>query len=89
MALLKTSDLQYDYSPKATNGDNPKMTGSPDKDLFNRHEEYEVLSLINSFAEKHSLKNVASGQKAEKMLQDLPSDIRKREDVISWLEENW
>lgn len=87
--LLNSSDLKYDYSKSATTGDNPELIGTPDKDLFNRNEEYEVLNLINSFAEKHNLKNIASGQKAEKMLQDLPSDIRNREKVITWLEENW
>ncbi len=33
-ANIKSSDLKYEYSKKATGGDNPKFTGKPDSALF-------------------------------------------------------
>ena len=44
---LSISDLKYEYSKKATGGDNPKFTGKPDSGLFNREEEYEVIPMLN------------------------------------------
>ena len=90
MALISSSDLQYSYSITTTPNDDPRLRGEPDHSLFNRHEKYEVLYLINKLADKHNLKDKASGHKAERMIQRyLPTDIRKQEDVISWLEINW
>ncbi|WP_020161264.1 hypothetical protein [Methylobacter marinus] len=91
MALMSKGDLQYsDYSWTAYGSDNPKVTSEPDSTLFNRKEGYEVLYLINKFAEKHELKQKSSGQKAERMLHDhLPSDVRSQQNVMAWLANNW
>ena len=50
-ANIKSSDLKYEYSKKATGGDNPKFTGKPDSALFNREEEYEVIPMLNKVLE--------------------------------------
>lgn len=91
MALMAKSDLYYtDYKWTAYGGDDPKITGKPDNTLFNRHEGYEVLYLINSFSEKHAFKQKEYGTKIEKMIRnELPSDIRGQEKVVSWIENNW
>jgi hypothetical protein len=90
MGLLTYGDLQFSYSYTATANDNPKLRGEPDKSLFNRREKYEVLYLINKFAEKHNLKQKTSGHKAEKLIREyLPSEIRSQEHVVQWLENNW
>lgn len=91
MALMNKSDLEYDdYSWTAYGNDNPKISGKPDSTLFNRKEGYEVLYLINKFAEKHNLKQISSGKKTERMIHDqLPGNIRSQENVVSWLVENW
>ncbi len=86
---LKKADLQYEYDWTAGNGDDPSITGAPDSRMFNRHQGYEVLYLINAFLKKHKMKAMASGNKVEDMLQKLPSNIRSRANVVSWLETNW
>ncbi|WP_440532078.1 hypothetical protein [Variovorax sp. YR566] len=90
MALLSKSDLVYAYDWKASAGDNPKKTGSPDNDELNRKEGYEILDFINSFAAEHKLVNKETGTKIEKMIRDhLPGNLRSRVNVKKWLVDNW
>ncbi len=90
MGLISKSDLQYDYSWTAIDGDNPKVTGQPDSTLFNRNEGYEVLYLINKLAELWNLKQKASCLKIERMIKKhLPSDVRSQINVKKWLADNW
>lgn len=91
MSLISKSDLFYkDYSWTAVSGDNPKVTGEPDSTLFNRHEGYEVLYLINKLAEIWKLNKKASATKMEKMIRNhLPSDIRSQVNVKQWIQDNW
>lgn len=92
MGLLQKSDLLFknEYSWNALIGDDPRITGEPDSTLFNRNEGYEVLYLINKFAEKHSLQKKPSGHKIETMIRlHLPAEIRKQENVMEWILSNW
>lgn len=91
MALFNKSDLYYsDYRWTAHPGDDPHVTGEPDSTLFNKHEGYELLYLINKMAEKHGFMQKESGEKIEKMIHDhLPSNIRSQQDVQKWIEDNW
>lgn len=82
--------LYNHYSWTTLPGDNPKITGEPDSNLFNRNEGYEVLYLINKFLVKHGLANIASGQKLERIIRSgLPGDIRSQNNVMTWLYSNW
>lgn len=90
MALMQKSDLIHEYSWKAQSGDNPKIVGFPDSHLLNRTEGYEVLDFINRYAEKHSLKQKASGSKIEKMIKSyLPGDVRSHKNVEAWITSHW
>ena len=90
MALIKRSDLQYEYSWTPIKPDDPKVTGKPDSTLLNRGEGYEVLPFINRFIEKHNLASIASGKKIETMInKHLPGNIRSHANVAAWLEKNW
>jgi hypothetical protein len=91
MALFNKTDMVYkDYDWKAKyEHDDPKVTGKPDNTLFARHEGYEMLYLVNAFAEIHSWKRVESCQHVERLLREkLPSDIRSQIKVKEWLEAN-
>lgn len=89
MAVISASELTYTYALGTTSGDDPKLTGDPDRSLFNRHEKHEVLYLLNKFAEKHSL-TLAGAQKAERMIHmGLPATTRSQINVVIWLESNW
>ena len=90
MALISKSDLQYEYSWTAIEGDNPKVAGKPDSTMFNRNEGYEVLYLINKLAETWNWKKKASCLKLETIIKKhLPSNIRSQENVKKWLADNW
>lgn len=85
-------DLNFNtqYKWHRPRGDNLKITGSPDNDLLNRQEGYEVLYFIKQFMRKKKFKNPDHGKKAENMIVNyLPGHIRKRTDVEDWLNENW
>lgn len=87
---ISKSDLQFKYSWTTTPGDDPKLRGEPDSNLFNRGEGYEVLYLINKLLKKRSLSSKSDAQKLEKMIKDdLPGDVRSQEKVMAWLENNF
>jgi hypothetical protein len=90
MALLTSGDLQYSYSSIATANDNPNLRGEPDRTFVNRQEKYEVLYFINRLAEIKGWKQKEIGLKAERLIKMyLPSNIRSRENITQWLENNW
>lgn len=90
MDLLLKSDLKFSYSWVAVSNDNPKFFGKPDNTLFNRNEGYEVLYLINKFAEMYSLHKKSSGIHMEYLIHNyLPSNCRNQEDVCAWVYTNW
>ena len=90
MNFTKTNLLYKHYSWTALPGDNPKISGVPDSTLFNRNEGYEVLYLINRIMEVNNWKNVATGQKIERMIKTgLPGDVRGQKHVSDWILKNW
>lgn len=85
MAVITRSDLQYIYTWSADKGDNPRLTGSPDRDLLDRNEGYEVLRYLNSIS-----KTKETALKAERLIQQhLPGNIRSHANITEWLIENW
>lgn len=80
----------YTYSWTAIPGDDPRITGEPDSTMFNRHEGYEVLYMINKCMEKWNLSSVADGEKIERLIKEkLPSDVRSQKNVFEWLDKNY
>jgi hypothetical protein len=92
MAYYTKADLKFRYNWNArSENDNPKFTGFPDNVLLDRNEGYEVLYLINQIAEENNWKpdNGVAGHKIERMLQQLPGNIRSRANVKEWIANNW
>lgn len=90
MALLKKSDLEYEYSWTAVPPDDPKATGEPDSTLLNRGEGYEVLYFINRIAAACGWKQKSTGLKMERLIKEhLPGDTRSHKNVLQWLDDNW
>lgn len=86
------SDLKGTYSGTASKGDNPKLTGSPDNDLLNRNEAYEVVHFIQKFAADANWKPEAvpiSGHKVERMIHKCPSNLRSHANIKKWIIDNW
>lgn len=85
MAVISKADLKFDYKWSADKGDNPKLTGSPDRDLIDRDEGYEVLRYLNAVS-----KTKATALKAERLIkQHLPGSVRSRARITEWLQQNW
>lgn len=90
--MFSRSNLKFkdNYSWEISKGDNPSIKGSPDNDLLNRTEGYEVLYFIQQFMKKQKTRSIRVGTKAEALIINyIPSHIRSRKDIEDWLIENW
>ena len=86
------SDLIFDknYTWQAARNDDINITNSPDSDLLNRKEGYEVLYFIQQFLKKRGLRGVKRGKRIEILLQNyVPASVRNRADIETWLDENF
>lgn len=99
MAKLLKGDLRYEYSWKATEGDNPHLIHDDAKHL-SRKEGYEMLSYLNNLGLSSDKKGVAYGEGqdltketrlyAEWMLKEhFKSTAPGRGKVTEWLNANW
>ena len=89
MFLFSRSDLKFLYNWKPIPNDDPRISGTPGTTLFNRNEGFEMLYLINTFAEKHGIleKDICS-QIEKSIKKELPLNLRSQIHVIEWLDEN-
>ena len=84
-AVITAQQLQFQYSRSVVPPDDPRRTGNPDRTFLNRHEEYEVLAFLNKICT-----SLPQAHKAERGIRlYLPSDVRSRENVLAWLQQNW
>lgn len=99
MPKLLESDLRYDYSWKATKGDNPHLIHEDAKHL-SRKEGYEMLSYLNNLGLSPDKTKVVYGEGtdltkdarlyAEWMLKEhFESTAPGRGKVTEWLNANW
>jgi hypothetical protein len=88
MTLLSRSDLKYYYNWRPIPDDDPRISGVFNTTLFDRNEGFEVLYLINSYADLRRIKRKETGLKIEKLIKEkLPLNLRNKIHVIQWLEE--
>lgn len=88
MALIDKGDLKYDYNWTSHPGETPMNEGSPDSNLFNREEGYEVLELINKYADRTNLKDKEKALEIEEHLHEsLGKDVTTQRSVMDWLDE--
>jgi hypothetical protein len=85
---VNSSDLQYKYSKTVTGDDSAKFRGKPDSSEFNRHEEYEVIPMIEHIMNHKSWSQKASIHKIEDLIKKIPSNTRRRDHVFDWLVAN-
>jgi hypothetical protein len=89
MNLLSRNDLRFVYNWKSIPNEDPRISGTAGTTLFNRKEGFEILYLINSFAEKHGVDQKEKGLRIEKLIkEELPLNFRSQIHAIEWLEEN-
>ena len=89
MSLLFKIDLKYSYNWKPIPNEDSRISGISDTTLFDRNEGFEVLYVINSFAEKNGIERKETGLHIEKLIKEnLPLNLRNQIHVMEWLEEN-
>lgn len=90
---LTRNDLQFPYSSRAQRGDDPRLRGTPDNDLLDVDEEYEVLAFINNFQNTHSRDGKPltkdDALHVEKLLHRKPGNVRSHQKVTEWVLANW
>lgn len=90
MPSLTRSDLNYQYSWKVTDGDNPKLI-SDDANHLSRNEGYEMLLYLNSLTGK----NKADLSKKTRLIvewmlkEHFNSTAPSRQTVTNWVAENF
>ena len=59
-------------------------------ELLNREEEYEVIPMLNKVLDELGTLKVSALHKLEDMIEnDLPGNVRSRENVFDWLVKNY
>ena len=87
---LKSSDLQYKYPESTAKGDDPSKRGTPDKDLLNRSEWYEMLYFCNQFANTHGNGDRDIALRAERLIKEsVPREFHSHAHIDKWLYDNW
>jgi hypothetical protein len=82
-------DLCYTYK-WFTRQDDPMLMGEPGAFVFDPLEGWQVLRMINWFAQRHPDAGKSLGQKIEVLLRHhLPGSIHSQSEVLDWLEKNW
>ena len=78
--------LKYEYSSSATYGDNPHAIWSPDRNLFNSREKYEVITMINEIIIASDwFLNLEAVAEIEEKIRNKPHNLQRREDVLRYV----
>jgi hypothetical protein len=83
---LSSSDLKYTYSKFAVNGSGSPFKGKPDSTLFNRHEEFEILPMIEKVMNDLGFVDGADVHIIEDIIHTkMPANTNSRAEVYDWL----
>ena len=83
---LNSSNLKYTYSKYAVNGGGCEFRGKPDSIKFIRHEEYEMIPMIENVMNDLYLTDAGDVHIMEDMIHlKMPPDCISREEVYDWL----
>lgn len=84
---IKPSDLYFRYPRKKDCRDLPKFSGKPDPAPFDRYDLYEVVPMFEAVMNALDSRDQEVLQRAEELLDQLPSFINTREMVFDALVE--
>lgn len=84
--MVKASDLYYRYPKDTVNRHQPKFSGKPDSNPFNRDDLYEVLPMFGAVMDAlGSREQRVLHQVEELMILNMPRFIETREQVFDYL----
>lgn len=83
---IKPSDLYYKYPRKKEFREQPKFSGKPDTNPFDRDDQYEVIPMLQAVMDKIGTTDGVVLEKLEEiMIQQMPAFIQTREEVFDFL----
>jgi hypothetical protein len=82
---INPSDLYFRYPRKKEHRDLPKFSGKPDPHPFDRYDLYEVLPMFEAVMDAVDSRDQEVLQRAEEILDQLPSFINTRDMVFDAL----
>lgn len=83
---IKPSDLYYRYPRNKEQRDQPKFSGKPDRNPFDRYDLYEVIPMYEAVMDALGSSDQAVLQKLEEVLNNqVPAFIASREEVYDCL----
>lgn len=83
---IKPSDLYYRYPRKKETREQPKFTGKPDANPFDRYDLYEVVPMYEAVMDALGCNEQDVLQKMEEVLNnEVPAFVQTREDMYDCL----
>lgn len=85
MIEIKPSDLQYKYPKNHENRSQPKFSGLPDDNLFDRDDLYEVLPMFQCVMTTLGVVDDVILHRLEELTDGMPRFLQSRRDVYLFL----
>ena len=83
---IKPSDLYYKYRRNKESRDEPKFTGKPDHDLYDRDDLYDVIPMLAAVMDELGSNDAEVLHRLEELAGDeMPKFITRREEVFDFL----
>lgn len=83
---IKPSDLYFKYKRNKELRDEPKFTGKPDPNLYDRDDLYDVIPMLTAVMNAFNCRDANVLHRLEELAGDeMPRFIRTREDVYDFL----
>lgn len=83
---INPSDLYYKYRHNKETQHDPKFTGKPDQNLYDRDDLYEVIPMLSAVMDHFNCRDANILHRLEELAgDDMPSFIKTREDVFDFL----
>ena len=83
---IKPSDLYYKYRRNKESRDEPKFTGKPDQDLYDRDDLYHVIPMLAAVMDELGSNAAEVLHRLEELAGDeMPKFITRREEVFDFL----
>ena len=83
---INPSDLYYKYRRNKESRNEPKFTGKPDSNLYDRDDLYDVIPMFGAVMDELNCRDANVLHRLEELAGDeMPRFIRAREDVFDFL----
>ena len=85
LLIVRASDLKFRYTRDVSRRDEPKFSGLPDPEPFNRDDLYEILPMMGKVLDELGSADGELLHLLEDLLNQMPRFIATREEVYDYL----